>query len=526
MTTSRTTLRQWEADHYAREGQKSEADWGQQWKVAQKSPYKTDTLPAKLIYGFHPYWMGDSYGAYNFKMLSRVAYYAYPVDPHTGRYGSALLWNPKNLVASAHRQGSKVDLCLTNYSRYANAVFLSRPAAQRRLMESVLVLLAEQHADGVNLDFQEIPAHRRTHFTRFVQQFAALLARSDPDYRLSITLPPVDWEEAFDLNALAPSVAYFIVSGYDYYGPDSPYAGDSLAPGPGSLLYSRRGFNVPSIDYSVKQYLQRGVKPDQLILCLPYAGYLWDRKSRKFAPQPYLKLQENWFDPVDTTVWATPIYKAENGEVATGWFDNAASLAAKYDYINQSGLAGVGIWGLGYDRGSNKLWALLAQKFLPGRKKGNPNPNPDPTPDPKPVPVKLPVPLSSPTDFTLLSQAVVPEAAAPEEAAYVLRKLPVADHTPRVLAWIAFGAVLLGAAALVGFVVSLANSGVRATVLGRRKYQVLLVVLVLLLTGLALHLREIAVAPVYLAGAGLLLGIALTAVAWLSRKPNRPGRLP
>jgi hypothetical protein len=323
------------------------------------------------------------------------------------------------------------------------------------------------------------------------------------------------------------------VSGYDYYGPDSPYAGgDSQAPGPGSLLYSGGRFNAPNIDYSVRQYLQRGVKPNQLILCLPYAGYLWDRKSRQFAPQPYATLRGNGYGaaPADTTVWATPIERRQNDEVTTGWFDNAASLAGKYDYINDNGLAGVGIWGLGYDRGSHGLWALLAQKFLPLPVQPPKDQTKDPIREPikpKPVPPpKLPVPLSSPTDFTLLSQAVVPEAAAPEEAAYVLRKLPVADHTPQVLAWIAFGAVLLGAAALVGFVVSLANPGVRAVVLGRRKYQVLLVVLLLLLTGLALYLWEIAVTPLYLAGATLLLGVAVAAAVLLGRKPGRSERLP
>ncbi len=83
----------------------------------------------------------------------------------------------------------------------------------------------------------------------------------------------------------------------------------------------------------------------------------------------------------------------------------------------------------------------------------------------------------------------------------------------------------MGFAALVGFLVLLANPGVRAAMLGCRKYQVLLGVLLLLLSGLALHLWEIIVASVYLAGVGLL-GVAVTAVVLLSRKPDRSGRLP
>ena len=47
-----------------------------------------------------------------------------------------------------------------------------------------------------------------------------------------------------------------------------------------------------------------------------------------------------------------------------GYYDDAASLAEKWDMVNQRGLAGTGMWTLLMDQGSPDLWDLLAAKFV------------------------------------------------------------------------------------------------------------------------------------------------------------------
>ena len=47
-----------------------------------------------------------------------------------------------------------------------------------------------------------------------------------------------------------------------------------------------------------------------------------------------------------------------------GYYDDVASLGAKYDLINARGLAGTGMWTLLMDRGRDELWRLLANKFV------------------------------------------------------------------------------------------------------------------------------------------------------------------
>lgn len=66
------------------------------------------------------------------------------------------------------------------------------------------------------------------------------------------------------------------------------------------------------------------------------------------------------YDSISETAYLNFI---ENGEHTQIWFDDARTLGKKYDFINEKGLAGVGIWALGYDNGHDELWEVLGQKF-------------------------------------------------------------------------------------------------------------------------------------------------------------------
>lgn len=45
------------------------------------------------------------------------------------------------------------------------------------------------------------------------------------------------------------------------------------------------------------------------------------------------------------------------------WYDDAQSLALKYDFVLDRGLAGVGMWALGYDGALPELWTELERAF-------------------------------------------------------------------------------------------------------------------------------------------------------------------
>ena len=58
-------------------------------------------------------------------------------------------------------------------------------------------------------------------------------------------------------------------------------------------------------------------------------------------------------------------FNEEYGTTRQVYFEDADSIRAKYKFAKTAGLAGVGIWALGYDGGYQELWELLKEEFLP-----------------------------------------------------------------------------------------------------------------------------------------------------------------
>ena len=55
------------------------------------------------------------------------------------------------------------------------------------------------------------------------------------------------------------------------------------------------------------------------------------------------------------------------------WYDDPDSFGAKVDVALESGLAGVGIWALGFDGERPELWSALRQRLVPGVDDSPPN---------------------------------------------------------------------------------------------------------------------------------------------------------
>ena len=45
------------------------------------------------------------------------------------------------------------------------------------------------------------------------------------------------------------------------------------------------------------------------------------------------------------------------------WYDDSLSLSIKYSFAKQANLRGVGIWALGYDDNSAKMWGSIRDQF-------------------------------------------------------------------------------------------------------------------------------------------------------------------
>ena len=329
--------------------------------------------PARLrtheVFGWHPYWREGSLPFYDFTLLSTVAYFSYEVNPSTGGYCSVHNWDTTNLVNAAQAAGCKVVLTATLFGNKQNETLLYNPAARQNLIQTLLAKVQARNADGVTIDFEALTnSGLREPLTTFMQELATTFHQAIPNSQVSIALPAVDWAGVFDVAAYDGFLDYAIIMGYNYHWSGGPSAGP-VAPLGDSTTWGPR-----STKTSINTYLAAGISPDKLLLGVPYYGIEWPTRSDSvpaatagtgtafFYSEAVSREQQHSVHWDESS--QTPFYKREsNGQAYQGWYENAESLARKYQLIESKGLGGAGIWALGYDDGRDELWRELAVAF-------------------------------------------------------------------------------------------------------------------------------------------------------------------
>ena len=178
--------------------------------------------------------------------------------------------------------------------------------------------------------------------------------------------------------ATAPGADAVVIMGYDYKTGSSGTAG-SVSP-----------IGGPSFDLgdTLASYVTR-VPASKLILGVPYYGRAWSTSSSalnattvsaaKYGASVAVLYETalqfatdngRQYDSVEGAAWTT--YQRQNCSATYGcvtatrelYFDDAESLASKYDLINSYDIRGVGIWALGYDGSRPELYQVLKDKFI------------------------------------------------------------------------------------------------------------------------------------------------------------------
>ena len=346
-----------------------------QWDSINNTYYLKYKNKAKLaidreVFGWHPYFMGTSYESYNYDLLSTVAFFSYNVNPSTGLYQdeSAInIWRTTPLVDSVKsRKDKKILLTATCHGKSKNSTFLQNEFAQNTMIDTLVGLVLERGAHGVDIDFENIPGSRRTDFTNFIQKVRDKLNSVDSsNLFLNITIPSFDHTKAFDIKALTKIADQFVIMGYDFHGQFG-------SNGPVAPLKSQKR-NDYSLETSVDKYLKKGIPKKKLVLALPYYGAVWsglrtadgevDLKFEKYLSyraiqDNYAKLYKPNFDKASDSYYFL-IEDTATNIVEEIWFDNDTSLSKKFNWINAQGIKGVGIWALGYDNKYQELWQVI-----------------------------------------------------------------------------------------------------------------------------------------------------------------------
>jgi len=338
----------------------------------QDSLLNTPLRPKVTVFGWHPYWMGNAFREYKFNLLSFVSWFSYHINASTG--------DPENpealdktriaeLVALAHAKKCRVLLTVTCHTSEETLIFLSDPGVQSHFIQSVSGFINELGMDGVDVNFENIPAGQTGNMTAFIQKLSSELRKNR--HYLTIDLPVFDTNLIYELPQLSQSADFLIITGYDYYN------GKSRTDGPVSPLDAPNGEYC--IRQSVDRYLQTGVERNKLLLGLPYYGAVWagqastavsDSASLQFKGHiAYRAVMGTYgsegaiFDPVSCSKFHLVKPVPDSNYLEKCWFDDDFTLGEKFSWALDQNLAGVGLWALGYDNGYPDMWEMIATRY-------------------------------------------------------------------------------------------------------------------------------------------------------------------
>ena len=329
------------------------------------------------VYGYLPYWEidGGTDAYLRYDLVTDIALFSVGLTASgaistsgTG-YGPVTSSTAATIVDHAHAAGVRVDMTITSFGLAKNSAFFGNPTAMSTAVTAISNLVQSEGLDGVNLDVEMLENADFAAYGTFVGQLRAKLRTWNPDARVSVATNGSLSGAGMAVQALNNGADRVFIMGYSYR-----TSGTSPA---GSISPIERADGGKSLTWTLDLYASKGVPADRILLGLPYYGRSWHTTSGDLhAPTTSTA---GVFIPSDD-LGSVPAGTVINHDVAEGakwfavqdpstkvwtqtYFDDPVTLRAKYELAARRGLAGVGIWTLGYDRGVAGYWNAIVASF-------------------------------------------------------------------------------------------------------------------------------------------------------------------
>ncbi len=338
-----------------------------------------------VVFTWHPTWHGEAYKQYNYDRVNMISYYSYDVDPYTG-----MALNPADVldfqkggflphVRATPRivnWGGEKERLDTSYSKALLSVSLhgeenhriffsgTNLNAQQMLIDSIKYLLDTTKADGIELNFVDVPADVAVDFNKFVMKFAGMVHAVNPKNIFVLSVPPFDTKGIYSYRDLTAEVDYFIILAIDFHNEN-----EARTPikGPISPLNAQPADQSPDIRKAVEQTIRKigTYNASRLILALPNYGTVWMSQGiqedliRKIS---YDELMSTYVNSTTDTIKRVRKDQSYFGNIwvlidstdktelpirTEVYFDDPASLREKFQYALSTRVGGVAIHMLG-----------------------------------------------------------------------------------------------------------------------------------------------------------------------------------
>lgn len=335
-------------------------------------------LDRPFVAGYHVYWSDDAWTEYPFDVLDELYFFELEADADGGfldRHGWTDRW--EGMASAALDEGVQVTPTVSMHDVAAFRSLFTEADRIDRLVGNIVSLLDERpEVAGIHLDFEvfePVSIEVRDGFTAFVLALAEVMRSRHPDKALSAFTLAFDDDDVYNEQALGRAVDYLVVQGYDYHSAGSSNAGPVAGLG---------GWGRLNWETVVRRFEDFGVPAGRLVMSVPLYGYEWPVEDGRGGAEtrgvgitvPYSAPPEMVAgapsardqaaqhgvrrDPESGAAWYG--YEAPDGW-RQGWFDDAESLSAKYEFVRARGLGGIALFPLAY--GDEALWDGLRAAF-------------------------------------------------------------------------------------------------------------------------------------------------------------------
>ncbi len=333
------------------------------------------------VYGYLPYWeMDKDIEPYlDWNALSTIALFS--VGARTN--GTLVTTAPgytaitsalgRRIIATARSRGVRPEIVFTSFGLTKNTAFFTTQAAQAQTIAALRSLVAAVGARGVNVDVELLAGAQFPAYADFCRRLLAALRLDDPTATVTVATNANTSGARMAKAAIAAGADRAFMMGYAYRSSGS-------APGGIAPLDYRGSLTKLDLRASLALYTAAGVPMHRVILGLPLYGMSWPTvgpglgdpqtgAGSSYIPRRHLAdLAANAasiaLDPVEPVEWF-----ARQDPATLAWnqvfFDSPRSLAPKFQLAIDAGLAGIGFWALGYDRGLPGYWDLVTSMFGP-----------------------------------------------------------------------------------------------------------------------------------------------------------------
>ena len=337
--------------------------------------------PGHEVYGFVPYWeMDDTIAAH----LGRSD--ATTIGLFSVTHGTKGVLNAKlvgyrritgpigrRIIADAHDRERRVEVTYTSFGRAKNEALFDSVPIQDRVIDGLVELRRTLRVDGVAVDVEELDDTAIPAYGAFIGRLREALRKDHPAATVTVTTGAGRQGVALALVATLAGADRIFLMGYDYRtGASEPGATSPLGPG-------RRDGDERTLAWSLDLYAGAGIPPERTILGLPLYGVAWPvasadlgaaatGKGKVWVPRQNLATLHNpgivpgYDASEDVAFLAVP----DGATWRAVYYDTPQSLTPKLRLADDRGLAGAGLWALGYDRGLPDYTKLM-KDFHAGR---------------------------------------------------------------------------------------------------------------------------------------------------------------